>query len=451
MRSIDPSTGRLVTTWELLSPRQITTKVARAEVAAWAWRQTPLDVRTGHLRAIGAALRASVEELAPFMTREVGKPISEARAEIIKCAWVCEYYADNAASFLAPTPIATEADSFVRYDPLGLILAVMPWNFPFWQVFRFAAPALAAGNGMLIKHAPNTLGCSQAIERVCLDAGLPEGVLTNLMIGVEHVPSVIAHPAVAAVTLTGSERAGAAVATAAGAHLKKAVLELGGSDPFIVLDDADLDAAVQQGVVSRCLNSGQSCIAAKRFIVHEAVVDTFTDKLVAAMSARVVGDPREDTTQLGPLAREDLRATLHDQVVRSVDKGARVLCGGVVPPGPGYFYPPTVLNEVDEDMAVFTEETFGPVAAVVPAHSADHAVEIANRSRYGLGASLWTADLHRGKDLAARLEVGCVFINRMTVSDPRVPFGGVKMSGYGRELGVFGLREFVNVKTVWVA
>ena len=451
MRSIDPTTGRLVTTWDLLNPRQIAMKIDRAAVAARAWRRTDLGVRTGHLRAIAAALRESVHDLAPFMTREVGKPIAEARAEILKCARVCEYYADNAASFLAPTPIATEADSFVRYDPLGLILAVMPWNFPFWQVFRFAAPALAAGNGMLIKHAPNTMGCSQAIERLCLDAGLPEGVLTNLMIGVEHVRSVIAHPAVSAVTLTGSERAGAAVAAFAGAHLKKAVLELGGSDPFIVLDDADLDSAVKQGVISRCLNSGQSCIAAKRFIVHEAVVDSFTAKLVAAMDARVVGDPREESTQLGPLAREDLRAMLHDQVVRSVADGARILCGGEVPPGPGYFYPPTVLNEVTEEMAVFTEETFGPVAAIVPAHSAEHAVQIANRSRYGLGASLWTADLNRAKDLAAVLEVGCVFVNRMTVSDPRVPFGGVKMSGYGRELGVFGMREFVNVKTVWVA
>lgn len=450
MRSIDPSTGELVTTWEFLTPRQTAARLHRAQIAARAWRSTPLSVRCDHLRSIAAALRDGVDDLAPFMTREMGKPIAEATAEVLKCAWVCEHYADHAAEMLAPTLLDTGAETYLRYDPVGVVLAVMPWNFPFWQVLRFAAPALAAGNAMLIKHAPNTLGCAQAIESLCLESGLPAGLLTNLMIGVEQVPDVIAHPAVAAVTLTGSERAGAAVAAVAGQHLKKTVLELGGSDPFIVLADADLDEAVAQGVFSRCLNSGQSCIAAKRFLVEESVADLFTDKLVDAMQARRMGDPRDEGTQLGPMARADLRALLHDQVVRSVEAGARVRCGGAIPDGPGFYYPPTVLDDVTEGMAAASEETFGPVAAVLRVRDAEHAIAVANRSRYGLGASLWTADRDRARALAARIDSGAVFINKMTASDPRVPFGGVKMSGYGRELGVLGIREFVNIKTVWV-
>ncbi len=450
MRSIDPHSGLLITPWDTLTPNQIETRLKRATAAALTWRATDLPTRCAHLLALADALLARVDALALLMAQEVGKPLAEGRAEVTKCAWVCRYYAEHAADFLAPTPIDTGADTQVRYDPLGVVLAVMPWNFPLWQVLRFAAPALAAGNVLLMKHAPNTQGCADAIAHLVRDAGLPSGVLQNLPIDVGRVADVIAHPAVAAVTLTGSERAGAAVGAVAGEHLKRAVLELGGSDAFIVLGDADLEAAVAQGVTSRCLNSGQSCIAAKRFLIQRDVLEAFTSRFVAAMQARIVGDPQDPATQVGPLARADLRDALHDQVQRSLAAGATLLCGGEVPPGPGFYYPPTVLGDVTEDMPVATEETFGPVAALIPCDDGEHAVQIANRSRYGLGASVWTADRALAHRMAEGLDVGCVFVNRMTVSDPRVPFGGVKMSGYGRELGVFGLREFVNVKTVWV-
>ncbi len=451
MRSIDPHDGQLITTWDPLTPDQLHTRVEVAALRFQSWRRLPLAARTEHLRNLATDLRARETYLAEMMTREVGKPISEAEAEVRKCAWVCDYYAEKAAEFLAPRPVDVGDDAaVVRFDPLGIVLAVMPWNFPLWQVLRFGAPALAAGNVLLVKHAPNTMGCGIAIEEVAREAGLPEGCLTNLLVEIEHVGELIEHPAVAAVTLTGSDRAGRAVASQAGRALKKSVLELGGSDPFIVLADADIEAAVSEGVRSRTLNSGQSCIAAKRFLVAAPVAEEFTARFVEAMTALKVGDPRERDTQVGPIARDDLRAALTDQVRRSIDAGATLLCGGEPLDGPGFYYPPTVLTDVTEDMPVFAEETFGPVAAIKVVADASEAVAIANRSPLGLGASIFTSDLEEARRLAERIEAGCVFVNRMTASDPRVPFGGVKASGYGRELGVFGIREFVNVKTVWV-
>jgi len=452
MQSIDPCTGVSFATWPLDGPQDVAQKLARAKAAQAEWAQRPIEQRAAILARIADALDASVGDHALPMTREVGKPIAESEGEIRKCAWVCRYYAEYAADFLQSESIAVEStDTHVRFDPLGVVLAVMPWNFPWWQVFRFGAPALMAGNAMLVKHAPNAQDCAARIEALCLDAGLPRGLLSRLVVDVDAVPGVLADPAVAAVTLTGSDRAGRAVASLAGQHLKKSVLELGGSDPFIVLQDADLDLAVREGLRSRCLNNGQSCIAAKRFFVEQPVFEAFTERLVAAMEDLVVGDPADRDTDLGPLARADLRDALARQVARSVAQGARVLCGGRVPDGPGNFYPPTVLVDLDPSMAVLTEETFGPVVALHPVESAEQALQLANASRFGLGAALFTQDLDKARALAARLEVGCVFVNRMTASDPRVPFGGVKDSGHGRELGSFGIREFVNTKTVWIA
>ena len=452
MQSVDPATGRVWKSWELHSPDEVSRRIAAAASAQRAWARRSFEARAEVVSAIANRLEAEVDLHAPAMTLEMGKPIAESEGELRKCAWVCRYYAEQAAAFCAPEPVDVgSTETRIRFDPLGVVLAVMPWNFPWWQVFRFGAPALMAGNALLVKHAPNTQDAAARIERLCLDAGLPEGLLVTLVIDVDRVPDVIAHDDVVAVTLTGSDRAGRAVASVAGAHLKKVVLELGGSDPFIVLADADLDAAVAEGVRSRCLNNGQSCIAAKRFFVERPVLADFTERVVAAMGSLVVGDPSDRATQLGPLARSDLRDLIADQVDRSVAAGATVLLGGEVPAGPGFYYPATVLAGLDPSMPVMSEETFGPVAAVHGVDTAEDALRLSNASRLGLGASIFTQDLDRARDLAARLEVGCVFVNRMTASDPRVPFGGVKESGYGRELGGFGIREFVNVKTVWIA
>jgi succinate-semialdehyde dehydrogenase/glutarate-semialdehyde dehydrogenase len=386
------------------------------------------------------------------MTLEMGKPIVESESEIEKCAWVCEHYAENGARFLAPERLGSDAaESYVRYDPLGPVLAVMPWNFPFWQVFRFAAPALTAGNVGLLKHANNVSGCALAIEDVFRRAGYPSGVFTSLLMSIELTDEIIGNPGIVAVSLTGSERAGRAVGEAAGKHIKKTVLELGGSDPFIVLDDADLEAAVATAVKSRAINSGQSCIAAKRFIVEKGIAERFTTLFVKAMQALRVGDPLARDTQVGPLARADLVDTLHRQVTTSVRMGAKALAGGAPLSRPGFFYEPTVLSGVQPDMPVFEEETFGPVAAVIEADNPDHAVRLANRSVYGLGASIWTGNVDEAKRLAAGIESGMVFVNGLVKSDPRLPFGGVKRSGHGRELGRVGMHEFVNQKTVWIA
>jgi succinate-semialdehyde dehydrogenase/glutarate-semialdehyde dehydrogenase len=385
------------------------------------------------------------------MTEEMGKTIVSAEAEVVKCAWVCDHYAENGAAWLAPERIKTDAsDSFVRFDPLGPVLAVMPWNFPFWQVFRFAAPALMAGNVALLKHASNVPGCALAIEQIFLEAGAPEGVFTTLLTGNKAVEQVLESPIVQAVTLTGSDPAGRAVAAKAGSLLKKTVLELGGSDPFIVLADADPEEAAKEAAKARCINNGQSCIAAKRFIVQEPLADRFEQAMTREMAALKVGDPMDRATDVGPLAREDLLHDLDRQVKETVAKGARLLTGGERLPGRGYYYAPTVLARVEPGMVAFDEETFGPVAAITRAKSVEHAVELANRSKFGLGASLWTKDLDRARELARQIEAGAVFANGMVKSDPRLPFGGIKTSGYGRELSHYGLREFVNVKSVWI-
>jgi succinate-semialdehyde dehydrogenase/glutarate-semialdehyde dehydrogenase len=386
-----------------------------------------------------------------MMTEEMGKPIAAAESEVDKCAWVCDFYAEHAARFLATETVATDAaKSFVRYEPLGAVLAIMPWNFPFWQFFRFAAPALMAGNVAVLKHASNVPGSALAIETAFREAGFPDGVMTTLLVSSERSKRLIGDPVIRAVTLTGSDRAGMEVAAEAGRQLKKTVLELGGSDPFIVLNDADPVEVGRQAARARTINSGQSCIAAKRFIVEEEVADRFEEEFIRAMEGLKSGDPMDRNTELGPMARQDLLDSLDDQVRRTVDAGAQLRTGGHRLPGDGWFYAPTVLTGVEPGMAAFDEETFGPVAAVIRARDTAHAIELANRSNFGLGASVWTGDANRGEHLASEIEAGNVFVNGVVKSDPRLPFGGVKSSGYGRELSEVGIREFVNIKTVWI-
>jgi succinate-semialdehyde dehydrogenase/glutarate-semialdehyde dehydrogenase len=452
IQSINPATGEPIESYEEMSAETVAGIVDRVHQAHLAWKETGFERRSKLMHDAGQALRDQREKYAERMVAEMGKPIRGARSEVDKCAWVCDYYADNAESFLAPQEIASDAGkSRVVYRPLGVVLAVMPWNFPFWQVLRFAAPTMMAGNGAVLKHASNVPGCALDIEGVFRDAGFPQDLFRTLMIGSSAVEAVIEHPRVRAVTLTGSGPAGRAVAAAAGKNLKKTVLELGGSDPYVILEDADLEQAVQACVDSRLINSGQSCIAAKRFIVPRAILGEFERKVVIAMRAKTMGDPTAEATDVGPQARRDLRDELHQQVARSVEAGARCLLGGEVPDGPGAFYPPTVLTGVAAGMAAYDEELFGPVAAILPAEDEEDALRIANDSPYGLGAAVFTANVSRGEEIAAtRLEAGCCFVNDFVRSDPRLPFGGIKESGYGRELSEQGIREFINVKTVWV-
>jgi succinate-semialdehyde dehydrogenase/glutarate-semialdehyde dehydrogenase len=451
IQSINPATEELVATLPEATTEEIDAVLAAAEQAARQWARTPIEQRAELVGVLAEVLRADKPRWSALITEEMGKPIVEAEAEIEKCAWTCEYFAANGPRFLADEPVPTEArESYVAFDPLGVVLAIMPWNFPFWQVFRFLAPALVAGNTAVLKHASNVPRCALAIEEVVRRAGLPEGALRALLVGNEAVDALIGDRRIAAVTLTGSSAAGEKVAAAAGRRIKKQVLELGGSDPFIVLADADLDAAARTAARARNQNSGQSCIAAKRFIVEETVADAFIERFAAAVAALRVGDPTDRATNVGPLARADLRATLAAQVEASRARGARLVLGGVAPARRGFFYQPTILDRVEPEMPVFCEETFGPVAAVIRARNVDDAVDLANASDYGLGAALWTADLDRAKALVRRIEAGVVFVNGLVASDPRLPFGGIKRSGYGRELGVFGIREFTNIKTIWV-
>lgn len=449
--SINPATGQPIRSFDLQDDAAIDAALAAAARAQASWRRLPVSERVKVLPRIAAALRDGKARYAAMITREMGKPIAEAEAEIEKCAWNCDFYAEQAPRFLADEPVASSAsESAVVFDPLGVVLAIMPWNYPFWQYFRFAAPALAAGNGAILKHANNVPECALAVQEVMATAGVPAGLTATLLIDTSKVAGIIADNRIAAVTLTGSTEVGAIVAAQAGKALKKQVLELGGSDPFIVLADADLEAAAETAVRARYINVGQSCVNAKRFIVEEAVADRFAELFTDKAAALKIGDPMERDTKIGPMARTNLRETLHDQVKRSVAEGATLRLGGTPLDSPGAYYPPTVLDHVKPGMTAFVEETFGPVAAIIRARDADHAIDLANDSEYGLGAALWTADLSRARTLARRIEAGAVFINGMTASDPRYPFGGVKRSGYGRELGVYGIREFVNIKTVWI-
>jgi succinate-semialdehyde dehydrogenase/glutarate-semialdehyde dehydrogenase len=396
-------------------------------------------------------LKDKKEYYGKILTLEMGKTITQAIAEVEKCAWVCDYYADNAENILADEIIKTDASqSYVRFDPIGIVLAVMPWNFPFWQVFRFAAPALMAGNVGILKHASNVPMSALAIEEIFTNAGFPENTFKTLLIGSALVKEVINNPKVKAATLTGSEPAGMQVAQMCGAKLKKTVMELGGSDPFIVLEDADIDSAVKTAVTARLINNGQSCIAAKRFIVVEKIYNEFEKKFVEAMSKVKIGDPMNKETELGPIAREDLREELYTQVKQSIEKGAVVLCGGRKLGGDGFYFEPTILANLKKGMPAYDDEIFGPVASLIKAKNENEAIQIANDSAFGLGASLWTSKIDKAKELAQRIETGSVFINGLVKSDPRLPFGGIKNSGYGRELSHYGIKEFVNTKTVWI-
>jgi succinate-semialdehyde dehydrogenase/glutarate-semialdehyde dehydrogenase len=452
LASMNPATGETLAAFEPLTDAELEVKVARAAAALLSWRRVPFAGRAAVLEAAANLLEVDKHRWGRLMTLEMGKPIAAAVAEAEKCAWVCRHYATEGPRYLAPEPVATDArESFVRFDPLGVVLAVMPWNFPFWQVFRFAAPALMAGNVGLLKHASNVPQCGLAIEEIFRAAGLPGGCFQTLLLESPRVVGLIQDRRIAAVTLTGSEAAGVSVARTAGEQLKKVVLELGGSDPFIVLPSADLAAAAATAVKARTINNGQSCIAAKRFIVHADVADAFEEKLVAGMAALRVGDPLEPRTDIGPLATPAILSDLEDQVERSVSKGARLLLGGQRLPGPGNFYPPTVLADPPPDAPVTAEETFGPVATLFRVANLDEAIALANGTSFGLGASAWTADPAEQERLAEEIEAGSVFLNGLVKSDPRLPFGGIKRSGYGRELSVFGIREFVNIKTVWMA
>ena len=447
--SINPATGLKVREFFPLSDQDLSLRLSRAQQAARIWRNVPLDRRARIVRRMGDLLLERQELYASLMTVEMGKPIKAAREEAVKCADACHYFADNAERFLAPELVAMTGETArVEFHPIGVVLAVMPWNFPFWQVIRFAAPTLCAGNAALLKHASNVPQCSLAIEQLVKDAGAPENVFQSLLVGSDAVDRIIADPRVAAVTLTGSNAAGEAVGARAGRSIKKSVLELGGSDPFIVMRTADLVAAVQTAVKARSINNGQSCIAAKRFIVATEIHDAFIDEFVAGMRALVVGDPALETTQIGPLATKAIRDELHSQVERSIAGGARLLLGGQPRDGKGWFYEPTVIAYAPPDSPVLREETFGPVAVVVRASDAADAVRIANDSRFGLGAAVWTRDAAEARLFATEIEAGTVVINGMVASDSRLPFGGVKQSGYGRELSAFGLREFVNIKTI---
>ena len=452
MRSVNPCTGELIQEYPLHSNEEASAIILKTGNAWIKWKSTDFQLRSRLMKRSANILRAEKEALAQLMTLEMGKIIAEAKAEIEKCAWVCEFYAEHAEAFLADELVETNASkSFVSFEPIGTVLAVMPWNFPFWQVFRFAAPALMAGNAAVLKHASNVPGCALAIEDIFVKAGFPEHLFRTLMISASQVESVIMNQHVKAVTLTGSEAAGMSVASIAGRALKKTVLELGGSDPYIVLEDADIDTCVSTAVNSRMINNGQSCIAAKRFIVVESRLDEFENKKTKIMSTLKAGDPFLATTQIGPLARGDLRDELHEQVKSSLQSGARLLLGGKFIPGPGYFYEPTIISDVKVGMSIYHEETFGPVSAIIPVKNTEEAIIVANNSDFGLGGSLWTNDLIRGEKLARQIESGAVFVNGMTVSDPRLPFGGIKRSGYGRELSHFGIREFTNIKSIWIA
>ncbi len=450
-RSVNPATGEFIAKYPQLSNNELEVRLDRAASAFGGWRDASWDARRGVLTRAANLLRDRVADLSALITREMGKPIKQAEGEVLKCAWGCDYYAAHGERFLEPRAIESDASrSFVRYDPLGPILAIMPWNFPFWQVFRFAAPNLVAGNVGLLKHAANVCGCALAIETVLRDAGAAPGVFQTLLIDHPQTEIVIRDERVRGVTLTGSVAAGRVVGRVASESLKPSVLELGGSDPFIVLADCDLGRAIDGAILGRMQNNGQSCIAAKRFIVQRAILDEFTDEFVRRVEALVVGNPIDPATEIGPLARPQFVHDVHDQVRRTQHAGGTLRTGGMTMPGPGNFFAPTVMSDVKPGMALFDEETFGPVAAVIAAEDLDEAIALANTSEFGLGASVWTEREEGLDEIATRIESGHVAFNGIVKSDPRLPFGGVKNSGYGRELSRDGLLEFLNTKTVWI-
>lgn len=449
--SLNPATNQLLQTYASWDARRLEQALEKAHHAQQAWAQTAFSRRAEVLRNVAHQLHAQRDRYATFITQEMGKPLREARAEVEKCASVCDYYAQHGEEFMRAEPGESDTGrSYVAHYPLGVVLAIMPWNFPFWQAFRAAAPALMAGNAMVLKHAPNVPQCALAIEAIFRECGLPEGVFTSLMIEVEQTAEAIASPHVHGVTFTGSEAAGRKVAACAGQHLKKCVLELGGSDPFIVLHDADLELTVNTAVASRFMNCGQSCIAAKRFIVVPQITDEFLRQLKAKVETLRLGDPLIESTQIGPMARADLRDSLHGQISDSIAQGAVAVTGCKPVEGEGFFYRPSILDHVTPSTRAWHEELFGPVATIIRAADETDALRIANDTRYGLGSSIWSRDTARAEQLAAQIQAGCTFINGMVKSDPRLPFGGVKASGYGRELSRLGMLEFVNAKTVWI-
>ncbi len=451
IQSLNPATEEVLTTFEEYSPAQ-TDEIVKAAAAAWrSWKKTEFSERAALLKRAAAVLREQKDRLAEIMALEMGKPVRQGKGEVEKCALVCEYYAEEGEAMLAPQPIeGVGRKAYVTFEPLGTVLTVMPWNFPFWQVFRIAAPTIMAGNTVVLKHASNVPQCALAIEQVFKDAGFPENIFRTLLIGSRQVEAVLDAPSVFAVSLTGSEYAGKQVASAAGARLKKSVMELGGSDPFIVMPDADLEEAVKTAIVSRCGNTGQTCIAAKRFIVQDSVYDEFLERLREGMSKLVVGDPLDEVTDMGPMSSKGLRTELQEQVNRCVQAGGEVRFGGNIPQGPGCYYPPTIITNVPASAAVCQEELFGPVALIFRVASEEEAVALANDTEFGLGGSIWSKDEANAAKTAARIRTGCVFVNGLVRSDVHLPFGGVGISGYGRELGAQGIREFTNMKSVCI-
>ncbi len=449
---INPATNQVINKYDEMTWEEIESILENTQKAYEGWKGSTFSERSKKMKAAAKLLKEGKEKYARLMADEMGKPLAQGRAEAEKCAWCCEYYAENAEKFLSPELVDTDASrSYVAFNPLGIVLAVMPWNFPFWQVFRFAAPGLMAGNAGILKHASNVPGCALAIEEIFRNAEFPENLFRTVLVNNQVVANIIEHPYVKAVTLTGSTPAGKSVASKAGSVMKKTVLELGGSDPYVILKDADLDLAVDTCVTSRLINGGQSCIAAKRFIVVNEIRNRFEEMFVEKMKSKKMGNPLEEGVDLGPQARIDLRNALHRQVVISVEKGARLLLGGTIPDREGAYYEPTVLTDVKKGMPAYDEELFGPVAAIIPVESEAEAIRVANDSEFGLGAAVFTRDIKRGENIAAeKFEAGACFVNTFVKSDPRLPFGGVKESGYGRELSSYGIREFVNIKTVYI-
>ncbi|MFQ6609765.1 MAG: NAD-dependent succinate-semialdehyde dehydrogenase [Fidelibacterota bacterium] len=449
--SKNPTTGVKIQSYKEHTMDQVEEILLDVQSAQAGWNMTDFKIRSELFKKLSDHLLVNEKRYAELITAEMGKPIMESKAEIQKCSWVSKYYAENAEEFLRDEKISSDAsDSFVSFSPLGVILAIMPWNFPFWQVFRFAAPALMGGNTAILKHASNVSGCALAIEEIFTEVGFPKDIFRTLIISSHRMNEIIENEIIKAVTLTGSEPAGSAVASTAGKEIKKTVLELGGSDPFIVLNDADLSQCIPVAIAARFLNAGQSCIAAKRFIVEEGILNKFTEEISAKIRSLVIGDPMDEKTDIGPLAKPDLVEELHYQVKESELQGAKLLLGGKKSENQGHYYEPTLLTGVTPEMSVFREETFGPVFSIIPAKDIDDAIKLANDSQFGLGASIWTFDQEITKKTTQKIEAGAVFFNGMVKSDPRLPFGGVKKSGYGRELSHYGIKEFQNIKTIWI-